>query len=56
MRPQGSVARSQASQGAAACATSALQPTPTEPPQQKVAKLLQKLNNLLLLNSKELKL
>ena len=56
MRPQGSVARSQASQGAAACATSAPQPTPTEPPQQKVAKLLQKLDDLLLLNGKELEL
>ena len=56
MRPQRSIVRSQASQGAAACATSAPQPTPTEPPQQKVAKLLQKLNDLLLLNNKELKL
>ena len=49
MRPQGSVARSQASQGAAA-------PARTEPPQQKVAKLLQKLDDLLLLNGKELEL
>jgi len=56
MGPQGSVARSQALQSAAARATPAPQPAPTEPPQQKVAKLLQKLDDLLLLNGKELEL
>ena len=56
MSPQGSAARSQASQGAAAREAPAPQPVPTEPPQQKVAKLIQKLDDLLLLNGKELKL
>jgi len=56
MSPQGSAARSQASQGAVAREALAPQPVPTEPPQQKVAKLIQKLDDLLLLNSKELEL
>jgi len=56
MSPQGSAARSQASQGTAAREALAPQPVPTEPPQQKVAKLIQKLDNLLLLNGKELEL
>jgi len=54
--PQGFAARSQALQGAAARKALAPQPIPTELPQQKVAKLIQKLDNLLLLNGKELEL
>ena len=53
MSPQGPFGGSQAPQGeVAACATPAPQHTHTEPP-QKVAKLLQKLDDLLFLSGKE---
>ena len=56
MSPQGPFVGSQATQGeVAACATPAPQHTHIEPP-QRVAKLLQKLDDLLFLSGEERKL
>ena len=54
MSPPGPVVGSQATQGeVAASPTTASQPTPPEPPLQKVATLINKLDDLLLLNGAE---